>query len=92
MARINVKVVPNSSRDAVVGWLGDALKVKVMAPPEKGRANEAVIALLAARLGIDPDGIAVVSGHASPAKVVAIDGMDDDAIRKAFPSDKRGEG
>lgn len=49
MARINIKVVPNSSRDEVVGWLGDALKVKVMAPPEKERANEAVIALLAAR-------------------------------------------
>lgn len=89
MARINVKVVPNSSRDVVVGWLGDALKVKVMAPPEKGRANEAVIALLAARLGIDPDNIAVVSGHASPTKVVAMNGMDDDAIRKAFPGETR---
>lgn len=55
--------MPGSSRDEIVGWLGDSLKVK--APPEKGRANEAVVALLAERLGIDNSSIAVVSGQAS---------------------------
>lgn len=50
MARLTVKVVPGSSRDQIVGWLGDALKVKVTAPPEKGRANAAVVAILADRL------------------------------------------
>ena len=53
MGRLSLKVVPGSSRDEVVGWLANALKVKVKAPPEKGRANEAVVALLADRLGID---------------------------------------
>ena len=85
MGRLSLKVVPGSSRDEVVGWLGDALKVKVKAPPEKGRANQAVVALLADRLRIDPSSIAVVSGHGSPAKVVAVDGMNDEAIRQAFP-------
>jgi len=75
----------------VVGWLGDSLKVKVKEPPEKGRANEAVVALLADRLGIDPSSIAVVSGHGSPAKVVAINGIDDEAIRAAFPREKPGK-
>jgi uncharacterized protein (TIGR00251 family) len=75
----------------VDGWLGDALKVKVKAPPEKGRANEAVVALLADRLGVDPASIAVVSGHGSPAKVMAVDGMDDEAIRAAFPREKPGK-
>jgi uncharacterized protein (TIGR00251 family) len=84
MGRLSLKVVPGSSRDEVVGWLGDSLKVKVKAPPEKGRANEAVVALLADRLGVDASSIAVVSGHGSPAKIVAVDGMDDEAIRKAF--------
>jgi len=61
MERLSLKVVPGSSRDEIVGWLGDSLKVKVKAPPEKGRANEAVVALLAERLGIDASSIAVVS-------------------------------
>jgi uncharacterized protein (TIGR00251 family) len=84
MGRLNVKVVPGSSRDQIVGWLGDALKIKVMAPPEKGRANEAVVELLSMKLGISTDDIEVVSGHSSPSKVIAIEGMDDEAIKKAL--------
>jgi hypothetical protein len=91
MGRLSLKVVPGSSRDEIVGWLGDSLKVKVKAPPEKGRANEAVVALLAERLGIDTSSITVVSGQSSPAKIVAVDAMDDDAIRAAFPCEKTGE-
>ena len=91
MGRLSLKVVPGSSRDEIVGWLGDSLKVKVKAPPEKGRANEAVVALLADRLGIDPSSIAVVSGHGSPAKVVAVDGMDDEAIRARVSPEKPGK-
>lgn len=81
MARLNVKVVPGSSRSQIVGWLGDALKIKVTAPPEKGRANEAVVALLAHKFGISTDHIQIESGHSSPSKVVAIQGMDDEAIK-----------
>jgi uncharacterized protein (TIGR00251 family) len=91
MGRLSLKVVPGSSRDEIVGWLGDSLKVKVKAPPEKGRANEAVIALLADRLGIDASSIAVVTGHGSPAKVVAVEGMDDETIRQAFPAKSPGK-
>jgi uncharacterized protein (TIGR00251 family) len=87
MARLSLKVVPGSSRDEIVDWLGDSLKLKVKAPPEKGRANEAVVALLAERLGIDASSISTVSGHGSPAKVVAVEGMDAAAIRQAFSSE-----
>jgi uncharacterized protein YggU (UPF0235/DUF167 family) len=86
---LSLKFVPGSSRDEVVGWLGDSLKVK--APPEKGRANEVVVVLLAERLGVDASSIALVSGHGSPAKVVAVDGMDDEAIRQAFPAKSPGK-
>jgi uncharacterized protein (TIGR00251 family) len=84
MGRLNVKVVPGSSRDQIVGWLGDALKIRVMAPPEKGKANEAVVELLSMKLGISTDDIEVESGRSSPSKVIAVTGMDDDAIKKAF--------
>jgi uncharacterized protein (TIGR00251 family) len=82
--RLKVKVVPGSSRDGIVGWLGDALKIKVTAPPEKGRANEAVVKMLAERLGLTTDAVAVVSGHSSASKVVAINGMDDEMLMKSL--------
>ena len=87
MGRLSLKVVPGSSRDEIVGWVGDSLKMKVKAPPEKGAANESVVALLAERLRIDASSIAMVSGHGSPAKVVDVDGMDAAAIRQALSSD-----
>jgi uncharacterized protein len=77
MGRISVKVVPSSSRDLIVGWLGESLKIKVKAPPEKGKANAAVINLLAAKLSIDKGLIEVVSGQSSPSKVLLIQGLDD---------------
>jgi len=82
--RLKVKVVPGSSRDGIVGWLGDAVKIKVMAPPEKGRTNEAVVSLLAERLGLPTDAVSVVSGHSSASKVITINGMDDEAIKNAL--------
>ena len=84
MGRIHVKVVPGSSREGIVGWLGEALKIKVQAPPEKGRANEAVVALLAQTLAIDSSAITVVSGHTSPAKVLEIEGFDASSVRQAL--------
>jgi len=84
MGRLNVKNVPGSSRDQIVGWLGDALKIKVMTPPEKGTANKAVIGLLAKTLGLSNDAIQIESGHASPSKVITVTGLDDGAIKKAF--------
>jgi len=84
MGRLNVKVVPGSSRDQIVGWLGDALKIKVTAPPEKGRANKAVVELLSMKLSVNTDDIEIVSGHSSPSKVIAITGMDDETIKKVF--------
>ena len=67
-----------------MGWLGDTLKIKITAPPEKGKANEAVIEFLAERLGIDADAIQIESGHSSPSKIFAIKGMNDGAIKKTF--------
>lgn len=72
--RLRLKVVPGATRAGVVGWLGPALKVRVTAPPEKGKANAAVAAVLAAELGLSPAAVKIVSGGGSPNKVVEIDG------------------
>lgn len=72
---IAVKVVPNSSRDQIVGPLGDALKIKVAAPPEAGRANKAVEALLARTLQIPPSRVSVIAGHTQPQKRVLLAGL-----------------
>ena len=73
---IRLKVVPSSSRDQIVGWLGDALKIKVAAPPEKGKANQAVIQLLARTMRIETAAIRVLSGESSPNKIVEISGVE----------------
>jgi len=72
---LQVKVVPNSSRTQIAGILGDALKIKVAQPPEDGRANEAVLKLLAEMLGIPGANLALVAGHTRPRKTVQIRGL-----------------
>lgn len=72
---LRVKVVPGASKDEVVGVHGDRLKVRVAAAPERGRATEAVLGLLAARLGVSPRALRLVSGPATPLKVVGVRGL-----------------
>ncbi|MGP1385677.1 MAG: DUF167 domain-containing protein [Thainema sp.] len=86
MGKIQVKVVPSSSKDVIMGWLGESLKVKVQAPPEKGKANAAVIELLAEHLGIDKSQIEIASGHSSPNKVLLIHGWSDEQIAHTLTS------
>jgi uncharacterized protein (TIGR00251 family) len=74
-ALLEIKVTPKSSRDAILGWLGDALKIAVTAAPERGRANAAVEDLLARTLQIAPSCVNVVAGHTSSRKRVAIKGL-----------------
>jgi uncharacterized protein (TIGR00251 family) len=73
--RLKVKAVPGASRSEIVGRLGEALKVRVAAPPEGGKANREILELLAERLGLPATGVSLVSGTASPAKVVELRGV-----------------
>jgi hypothetical protein len=70
-----IKAIPNAPRSAVVGWLGDALKVKVHAPPVEGRANAALCAFLAETLGLPRRAVTVLRGDTSRQKLVRIDGL-----------------
>lgn len=81
-ALLEVKVTPKSSRDALLGWLGDALKVAVTAAPERGRANAAVEELLARSLDVAPSRVSVVAGHTSSRKRVSIKGLDGAEARR----------
>ncbi|WP_024327302.1 DUF167 domain-containing protein [Thioalkalivibrio sp. AKL19] len=84
MARLKVKVAPGSKRNALAGWMGDTLKLQVRAPPEKGRANEAVIALLAAELGCPKSAVEVVAGATSRSKTVTVEGWTESDLRHAL--------
>ena len=74
-AAVSVKVVPGSSRDRIVGVLGDCLKVATAAPAEKGRANRAVAAILAEALGVGARDVQLVSGTTSPRKEFIVTGL-----------------
>ena len=74
-ARLTVEVRPRAGRDAIVGWQGAVLRVRVAAPPADGAANEAVRLLLAERLGCAPSRVEIVRGHAARTKIVRIAGL-----------------
>jgi uncharacterized protein (TIGR00251 family) len=70
-----IKAIPNAPRHEVVGWLGEALKVKIHAPPLEGRANASLCEFLADRLGLPRRAVTVLRGDTSRQKIVQIDGL-----------------
>jgi uncharacterized protein (TIGR00251 family) len=82
MATLHLKVVPGASRDRVVGRYGDALKIQVRAAPEAGKANAAVIQVLAAFLSLKPENLQIVRGQTQPRKVIEVIGMDDAVLQQ----------
>jgi uncharacterized protein (TIGR00251 family) len=78
--RVQIKVVPGASRTRLAGKLGDAFKLAVAEPAESGRANRAVVDLLAEVLGVSASSIRIVQGTSSPRKTVEVDGLDEPTI------------
>lgn len=72
---VRLHVQPGAGKTAVVGRHGDALKVRVAAPPEGGRANDAVVALIAQTFDTKLAAVQLLSGQSSRAKRVQIDGI-----------------
>ncbi len=73
---------PGAGRSAVVGRHGDALKVRVAAPPEGGRANDALVKLLADEFGVPPAKVTLVAGDRSRSKRFRIEGLETEAFTK----------
>lgn len=68
MSELLVAVIPNASRTEIVGWHGDALKIRVAAPPVDGKANRELIHYLAKSLDIAKSDIEIISGHMNKRK------------------------
>ncbi len=73
--RLRVRVRPGARSDSLLGIHAGALKMSVVAPPERGRANDAVVSLLSGALGLPRESIEVISGRASRDKTLILSGL-----------------
>jgi uncharacterized protein len=80
--RLALRVSPGARTNGVVGRHGEAWKVRVSAPPEGGRANAAVVQVLADTLGVPARTISVISGHGARDKLVELAGIAPDEIER----------
>ena len=80
-AVIRVRVQPRASRDEIVGWQANTLRLRVSAPPLEGRANDAVVQLIARGAGVAPGAVSVVAGARGRDKLVRVAGVTPDALR-----------
>jgi hypothetical protein len=81
-----LRVSPGAARSVVVGRHGSGWKVRVAAAPEDGKANDAVVRLLADTLDLAPRDVQIVSGRSSRDKIVALEGLRPDEIERRLAS------
>jgi len=78
---LRVRLTPRAGRSQIDGWDGDLLRVRVAAPPVEGKANDALLRLLAEALGVPPSRLRLVRGRTSREKVVAVEGVSGEDVR-----------
>ncbi|NOR67269.1 MAG: DUF167 domain-containing protein [Woeseiaceae bacterium] len=84
------KIVPGSNGPTrICGLLDGMLKIKVSAPPEKGKANQCLIKFLAEQLGVKKNAINIIAGKTSPVKRVQVSGMSAEALLEKLNLDER---
>jgi uncharacterized protein (TIGR00251 family) len=81
---VDAWVQPRAAKNALVGFHGRALKVKVTAPPVDGKANDAICRLIARWVGVPPSRVEVVAGHSSRSKRIRLFGVAPQAVTAAF--------
>jgi uncharacterized protein (TIGR00251 family) len=74
-ATFQVKVHPRAKKNAIVGEVGEALKLALTAPPVEGRANEACVAFFAEFLNVPRSSVTIAAGESSRNKVIRVSGM-----------------
>jgi len=88
-ARLVVHVTPKSARNEIAGWRDSELRVRVTAPPEDGKANEAACKVLARALAVSKSRVNVVRGHSSRHKQVEVTGVDASEMEAIWGSAER---
>lgn len=86
-----VKVVPGSSKTALCGLIGEKVKVKVAAVPEKGKANQCLVEFLAKQLGVKKSSISIIAGQTNPIKQVQVWGISADVLTKKLNLSKEND-
>ena len=87
--RLRLHVIPGSTRPGIVGRHGEAWKVRVAAAPERGRANEAVLDLLAETLSLPRRDVKLIAGHGTRDKIVELDGIGEVETRRLLENGAR---
>ncbi len=95
LTRITVRLTPRAGRDAIDGWAEDGgqrvLRVRVAAPPADGRANEALVRLLAKALGVAPSHVCIAAGAQARTKVVEVEGVSEGEVYSLAAGQAHGE-
>jgi len=81
MTGVEIRLQPRGGRDAVVGERDGAVLIRISAPPVDGKANAALIAFVAKRLGVPKGSVTIVRGEAARNKVIRVDGRAADDVR-----------
>lgn len=87
----DVQVVPRASRDRIGPVVGERIKVSITAPPVDGKANAAVVALLARALGVPRSRVTILRGHSGKRKTVAVRGVSRADVLALLPEHQEGK-
>jgi uncharacterized protein (TIGR00251 family) len=80
--KISLHIHPNAARNEVIGFAEGVWRIKVAAPPVKGKANQELVAFLSRILRLSHGSLTIVKGHTSRNKVVAIDNLSHEEVSK----------
>jgi uncharacterized protein (TIGR00251 family) len=84
----SVKIVPGSNRTSVCGFLDGMVKIKISAPPEKGKANRSLVKFLAKKVGVKRKDVHIISGQTNPVKSLEISGISAETLASKLGLDK----
>ena len=87
MGKVTLHIVPRAKSTEIAGVHGDAVRVRVAAPPADGAANTELLRFLADRLGVPKGKVRIVAGALGRRKVIEVEGLGDDAVRLKLTAD-----